>query len=413
MKKIEKYVRSDKGSITTVILVTVLFFVTILSAAYMVTASLRKGQLRSELVAKQAYEDDFNHIEEITESLTTKIVDGVTLPRGFYYVGGTKDSGLVISDSKVDEDKYKDTNSVGTDLQGNQYVWIEVPKTGEVYQIATIYIVEGENGRFTDAEYIAIENDLRAYTETYRKGTTFKDEYYSDTALNSSQYMELKKKMLQSVYKNGGFWIGRYETGIKENVIRNYGTDNSTEHPINRQTPVVQANRYPYNWVRCSQAQTLASSVNSGNCTSSLVFGLQWDLTLKYLETKGTSSFSLTKNSTNLGNYMNSLYNVKNTNEKYSTDNGTTWNNVPYQKIISENILLTTGANIKINSKQNIYDLAGNVWEWTLENAFVSENPAVSRGGCYHDDDNYPVNQRSNGPTNYSSYDLGFRITLY
>lgn len=69
MKKIEKYIKSNKGSITTVVLVTVLFFVMILSTAYMVTATLRKSQLKSEITAKEVYEKDLKNIDEITEYL--------------------------------------------------------------------------------------------------------------------------------------------------------------------------------------------------------------------------------------------------------------------------------------------------------------------------------------------------------
>lgn len=69
MKKIKKYVKSEKGSITTVVVVTVLFFLTILSTAYMVTSTLRKSQLKSEITAKKVYESDFNRVDEITDSL--------------------------------------------------------------------------------------------------------------------------------------------------------------------------------------------------------------------------------------------------------------------------------------------------------------------------------------------------------
>lgn len=69
MKKIEKFVKSDKGAVTTVVLLTVIFFLTILSTAYMVTATLRKSQLKSDIAAKEVYEKDFNNIDEISNSL--------------------------------------------------------------------------------------------------------------------------------------------------------------------------------------------------------------------------------------------------------------------------------------------------------------------------------------------------------
>lgn len=48
---------------------------------------------------------------------------------------------------------------------------------------------------------------------------------------------------------------------------------------------------YPYTYVTCSQAQTLASKLSTGKSyTSSLMFGVQWDLVLKHIETKIGSS---------------------------------------------------------------------------------------------------------------------------
>lgn len=56
MKKIEKCLRDEKGAVTTVVVVTLLFFIIILSTAYMINATLRKNQLKSELIAKGVYE---------------------------------------------------------------------------------------------------------------------------------------------------------------------------------------------------------------------------------------------------------------------------------------------------------------------------------------------------------------------
>ena len=88
--------------------------------------------------------------------------------------------------------------------------------------------------------------------------------------------------MLKSVYQNGGFYIGKYETGI-EDAPR---TSNTTL----TETPVIKQNAYPYTYVTCSQAQTLASNMEHGDKTTILMFGVQWDLTLKYLEKKRNSA---------------------------------------------------------------------------------------------------------------------------
>ncbi len=59
---------------------------------------------------------------------------------------------------------------------------------------------------------------------------------------------------------------------------------------------------------------------------------------------------------------------------------------------------------------KNIYDLAGNCWEWTMEANITGDR--VGRGGDY--DNAYPVSFRSVGifPTGYGD-NVSFRPTLY
>ena len=83
-------------------------------------------------------------------------------------------------------------------------------------------------------------------------------------------------------------------------------------------TPVTKADAYPYTYVTRTQAQNLASNVNSGTKTSSLMFGVQWDLVLAFMHNKGNIEDStLTSNSTTIGNYNNNLWEIKNVNAKY------------------------------------------------------------------------------------------------
>lgn len=67
-----------------------------------------------------------------------------------------------------------------------------------------------------------------------------------------------------------------------------------------------------------------------------------------------------------------------------------------------------------IKDKMNIYDLAGNVLEWTLENTFNDSVPCVDRGGSYGDNSSdYPTSSRNNNGMSYSSSNVGFRLSIY
>ena len=340
----------------------------------------------------------------------------------FTKLEGTKlDNGLVIRDS-----------------EGNEYVWIEVPKTAEVYPTAGLKITN-----FTEAEYTAIETDLHTYTNYYRNGTSYTDTYYSDatTGLTSAQYTTLKQKMLKSVYENGGFWIGRYEAGIAENRTSKDIDLATAPAPLSTSKTGTEENPiypYPYTYVTCSQAQTIASKISTGKSyTSSLMFGVQWDLVLKHIEVKevakgttlATIQSALRSDSSSWGNYYNSSFTIDR--GKYadykSRSLSTTW--TPYNQTTSNNfvnsssvkqtqsegkgILLTTGASDACK-KMNIYDLAGNVSEWTLEYTANTSLPCALRGGLYsYNGSIRPASSRNVSLTANSNDLIGFRSSLF
>lgn len=309
--------------------------------------------------------------------------DGKTvyIPQGFSVSEtpgeNTIDEGLVVRDEK-----------------NNEWVWIEVPQS--------IYTnVESSE------DYEEIEKDMQTYVNSYRNNdyADIWNEEAQHGFADANEYNNWKNNMLKSVYEKGGFYIGRYEVGT--NTAR---TSASTiETPL-----MIQQGAYPYNFVTCKQAQTLAKQLTTPEeKTTSLMFGIQWDLVLKYIETKEEKTQSELKgNSTTWGNYQNATFDV--VRGKYTTtpnvvNSWLTVNN-KYSKPNS-NVLLTTGSTNR-NSVLNIFDLAGNVWEWTLEETINPNLPCTSRGCCYMDEDG-SVSNHSSSNIDESSDKIGFRATLY
>ena len=400
----KKILRNNKGSISALVVISVLLYSIVLTTAYMKASGKRRIQIQSQILAKEAYEKQFNNLDKIREEIIGLPGTNETQPyypsSEFKRVKGTNlDNGLVIEDGN-----------------GNQYVWVEVPKNTTVYPTAGLNITN-----FTDDEYTKIENDLHTYTSVYRNGTEHKDTWVADNDntgwFTESEYYEQKKTMLKSVYQNGGFYVGRYETGIdaskQKQRIFNANSEKLTIHDAT-QTPVIKANAYPYTWVNRTQAQVLAKNMNSGTKTSSLMFGVQWDLILAFMHTKGNvSDNEINVDSTNLGNYQNNTWNITNKDAKYSTDDGINYNNCPYEKKQEENVLLTTGSSEEF-AHMNIYDIAGNVWEYTLEYTGNTTRPCSLMGSYYQYKGTIPVSTREYlTATNYNFYDLGFRIVIY
>ena len=279
----------------------------------------------------------------------------------------------------------------------------------------------------SDSEnYANIEACLKAYTADYASSIC------NDA---NSNFTEQYQAMLKSVYTNGGFWIGRYEAGLEKgkNPRTSYVAISASDKAV------IKPNMYPYNYVKRDEAQELATRMNYGDCKGSLIFGIQWDLTLKYIEEKTVElaeeankytvrtdiKSKLTSNSTTIGNYYNSAFTL---NRGKFAQNGalSKWYNFnseekptlvtgskkKEQSSNSNAILLTTGATEATNL-QNIYDIAGNVWEWTLE-FYNTSSPCVGRGGSYYDyGSNYPAKNRYYYDTSLYINNVGFRIGLW
>ena len=314
------------------------------------------------------------------------------------------------------------TGLVIQDANQNEYVWVEVPTT--IYDNTT-YNNNGAYKPSNSEDYIYIVACLEAYTDDY-ENSSYDDENPNFTV----QY----QAMLKSVYTNGGFWIGRYEAGLEGDTPRTSYTEISASDKA-----VVKQNKIPYNYVKRDEAQELATRMNYNGCTSSLIFGIQWDLTLKYIEEKTVElaeeankdtvradiKDKLTSNSKKIGNYYNSeftlnrgkfaKYNELSDWKAYNSEEKptlVTGSKKKEQSSYVNGILLTTGATEATNL-QNIYDIAGNVLEWTLEFHNTSI-PCVNRGGDYssHGSVN-PANYRYDLTTSEYLGHLGFRVGLW
>ena len=340
----------------------------------------RVDELMGELgrVEEQQRQDNLPGTR-VTEN-TKYVSNGKTawIPKGFT-VSGIKseqsiDNGLVIYD--IPEGTTPDwSNPDSVKTKYNQFVWIpvEVKSTDTENSIASFYMSEWAENTATGGERTTGLDAV--YTEPYSYDTT---NNYDQTNGIADQITELTK----SIYKYGGFYIGRYEAG---------STTPRTD--ISSQTAefVVQQDKYPYNYVIWGKSMSdvsegavylcnnLYSKTNTNyGATSMLCTGVSWDSMLDFIK---DSKHSVT-DSTVWGNYKDSeTYTINR--GKYATLSSGALESFQdvvnkYSKEKGTSILLTTGAAETRNVAQNIYDIAGNCWEWTTESS--SSSMRVYRG---------------------------------
>ena len=313
----------------------------------------------------------------VTEN-TKYVSDGKTawIPKGFTLSGikseQSIDNGLVIYD--IPEGTTPDwTNPDSVKTAYNQFVWIpvEVKSTDTENSIASFYRSEWAENTATGGERTTrLSTD---YTEPDSTNDT------ADKTGIAGQITELTK----SIYKYGGFYIGRYEAG---------STTERTSSSLQTAEFVVQQDKYPYNYVKWGNSMSdvsegavylcnnLYSLTNTNyGATSMLCTGACWDSMLDFIKDSKHS----VKDSTTWGNYRNSAYTVnRGKYAVYSNDTLGNFQNVnnEYPKAKYRSVLLTTGAT-EINSSKNIYDVVGNLHEWTTESS--SSNSRVGRGRCF------------------------------
>ena len=351
--------------------------------------------------------------------------------------------GAMPEGASIDSTTNENTGIVMIDSKQNEWVWIEVP--------ATVFATARNN-----TDYENIKADLIEYVKDYRE-EGYSDEWYAKVnnskfitantegitdeqkllsngcGLTYDQYNEKYNKMLSSIYTNKGFYIGRYETGdgtaTKNNISRSNANRAGTVDEIANvdNEGVIKENQMPYNYVYCKEAEIVAERFATTGKTSSLMFGIQWDLVCKFLEVKGnwdtstnTAQYYIKSNSTDWGNYKNSTITLNQ--GKYFTSASNSWAAINVDeknyvnnssKIQNSSILLTTGSS-ENTKKMNIYDLAGNVVERTLEKADKETNVCSERGGhLYVNGSENSVSCRYDDYTDTSDLLFGFRVALY
>lgn len=409
-------------------------------------------------VSYKDYETIINENEEVAKIQKSKIiinefkisgtkVNTVPVPDGFVYVGGTIDEGYVISDNQLDKDK-----GVDSELVGNQFVWVPVDQdqritikiTSEV-DITSLTLIDP-----LDEEILVESNVGKSYNNTnimptingpyklviktnekekdrnlnvhslYADDTfwDFKEEELNGQAKqmgfeNFTQYIEEWAKMIvgedvteeqlenakveltaimgvypkgifeetenytQKVNENGGFYIGRYEVGDLSAI-----EERTKESGITGEI-AIQKDKYVYNWISQEQALEKAKAYNT-NVTSTLVTGAAWDRTLGWLyQTAEKKGEEIALDSSSWGNYIN---------DTFSNTKG----------IIKTGIYEQTRAN-------NIYDLAGNLMEWTTQ--VTKSKSLINRGGSYNN--GHAADFRGSTDKTKSLEYLGFRLALF
>ena len=356
-------------------------------------------------------DNEYMHVEEDASG------DKVPVPNG--YVGSSVageneiDTGYVIYEG---EEAVTDSNVADAQKNRNQYVWVPVPdiskfygtdangkKWGKIYTFSSstssgydeitgtqpynwsesngvMTISSKTNCREPDvvAKYSSTGYDMDSRLKTLGIGAKTTHEFLN-------QLEKEFNNMVASVEKYGGFYIGRYETGN-----------------INQDTPVIQkgntniSSQTWYNmYKRCKNIRGANTNVETG-----MIWGNQWDRTLMWLiETGSKTKEQIADDSTSWGNYYNATFEYVNSSGSTATKNENSSTRIP------------TGS-AEYTKANNIYDLAGNVYDWTME--AISTNDRVYRGGyCNGNGDDVPADYRGSYSPASSNYYYGCRSALY
>ena len=364
------------------------------------TTSEEKGQTR-EIVLE---DNKYMHVEEDASG------DKVPVPNGFVgsKVAGENeiDTGYVIYSG---EEEVNDSNVVEAQKTRNQYVWVPVPdiskfygtdangkKWGKIYNFiigtSSDSTFDEETGTYaynwSETNGVMSIKSSTSYREpdVVTKSSDGSTGYDMDSRLKTlglgvetthEFLMQMEKefnKMIESVEKYGGFYIGRYETGDlnkEQAVVVKGNTD------INYQTWYTM-------YKKCKELEE-SNTVRTG-----MIWGNQYDRTLMWLiESGNKTKEEVIKGSKTWGNYKDATFEYTNSSGITATKNEGSSTSIP-------------SGSSEYTKANNIYDLAGNVWDRTME--AYSTGYRVFRGGNFSGNGvSSPARYRGNSnPTNSS-----------
>ena len=221
----------------------------------------------------------------------------------------------------------------------------------------------------------------------------YKRTWYTGDGSFSSYSEALPEDEKTSVERYKGFYIGRYEAGDKESTVAK--TLRSSKDVT--KTVTIKANQAPYNYVTKTQAVSLAegfATKQGYKAKTKLVSSYAWDTTIAFLQKVNSDYGSSSKE----GNYRDTTF-------SYTDITGAS-----KTKARSSYVLVPTGQTTPVC---NIYDMGGNVFEWTTESCSYTNTPYALRGGFYY---NFfainPAGSR-NGSSDSAIDSIGFRLTLF
>ena len=317
-----------------------------------------------------------------SEVKTIKISDIPTEPvdeNTIYKDSESNKEAVIPKGFKVSEDPTEqkiDTGLVVIDQEGNEYVWI--PCT-----------IDGADGTVT---YSREETKWGIETDGSDNSRAVKDELtlldagvtYSELDIQNGINQEISQEIVNqinaekaSVEKYKGFYIGRYEVGKENNKA------------------VIKQDKEPYAEIKWIDAYQLAKGIGGGTeATTYLCSSYAWDTALKYIETKTEYSDYGSNIDKYNGNWMS-----KNVIGKDGT----------IIKNAGESKRLNTGLTTAI---YNIYDMGGNVAEFTTELNPGTPRTLVMRGG-HHNNDGNPAGERWDNESIVALSFYGFRATLF